>query len=151
MSLEDFVKYFIHGIVFSILLAILAFASTFGFLVLSTVGAFIGLIIGFVLLMLIVGSANAVLTALLWFPMKFGLWSLLGHGFVLFITLLIVNAIFILPLSLAFPGIATSIVTFTIGSFLYGLVGKWVAGWFEEDFPEGISETTEAEWMDRDL
>lgn len=151
MSLKDLVKYFVHGIVFSILFTILAIAWIFGFLVLLLLGSFIGLIIGFVLLMLIVGFVNAVITAQLWFPIKYEFWSLLGHGFVLFIVLSIVNAIFILAPSLAFPGIATSVVTFIIGSFLDGLVGKWVAGWFKQDFPEGISAATEAEWMDRNL
>lgn len=113
-------------------------------------GSFIGLIIGLGLLILVIGFVNYVITSWLWFPVKSGFWDLLLHGFVLLIVLLIVNGIFVLAPSLAFPGIATTVVTFIIGSFIDGFVAKKVAGWWET-VPEGVSNAVEAEWRDKNL
>lgn len=144
-------KYFVHGIVFSLLFTVLVIAWIFGFLILVILGSFIGLIIGLGILMLIIGGLNSFLTGLLWFRVKTSFWCILGHGIVLFIVLLIVNGIFVLAPSLAFPGIGTTVVTFVIGSFLDGFVGKKVAGWWKEEYREGIPQAVEAEWRNRNL
>ena len=81
---------------------------------------------------------------------KSGFWDILVHGFVLFIVLLVVNGIFILTPSLIFPGIATTVITSIIGSFVDGFVAKKVAGWWET-LPEGVPEAIEAEWKDKNL
>lgn len=150
-SWKIIVKYFVHGIAFSLIFTVLAVAWIFGLLMLTVVGSFIGFIIGFGILMLIIGGLNSFLTSILWFPVKTAFWSILGHGFVLFIVLLIVNGIFVMVPSLAFPGISTTIITFVIGSFLDGFVGKKVAGWWKGEYREGIPETIEAEWRDKKL
>ncbi len=143
-------KYFVHGVAFSLLFAVLVIAWSAVLLMLAIFGSFIGLIIGVGILMLVVGGLNSVLTGLLWFPVKTAFWSILGHGVVLFIVLLIVG-IFVNGPSLVFPGIPTTIITFIIGSFLDGYVGKKVAGWWKREDREDIPEAIEAEWRDRKL
>lgn len=126
------VKYFAHGLAFSLLFAVLLVAWVFGLVMLVVLGSFIGLAIGVAVLILIVGFLNAVITTQLWFQVKTGFWDLLLHGLVLFIVLLIVDGIFITAPSLVFPGIPTTIVTFIIGTFINGFIGRKVAEWWSE-------------------
>lgn len=148
---KSIAKYFIHGILFSLLFNVLAIAWALGLLMLVVLGSFLGLAIGVVVLILIIGFLNAVITTQLWFKVKTGFWDLLLHGLVLFIVLLIVDGIFVMIPCLVFPGMFTTIITFIIGSFLNGLVGKRIAGWWEEEYREGLPEAIEAEWGHRKL
>lgn len=151
MNWKNLAKYFVHGMAFSLIFTFLAIAWIFGSLILVMLGSIIGLIIAFGILMLIMGSLNIFLTGLLWFPVKTSFWSIVGHGIVLFIALTIINTIFVIVPSFAFPGIATQIVTFVVGSFVDGFVAKKVAEFWEEEAPEGVSEATEERWKDRNL
>jgi len=144
-------KYFAHGIAFSLLFTILTIAWFFGLTILTVFGAFIGFIIGLGILMLIVGGVNSFLTSLLWFPVRTSLWSLVGHGLVLFIALLIVDGIFVMIPSVVFPRIVTTVITFIFGSFLNGFVARNVAGWWRQEYQEDISKAIESEWRDKNL
>ncbi len=126
------VKYFVHGILFSVLYLVLVIVWAFILVALVVAGAFIGLIIGFVILMFIVGGLNSFLTDLLWFPVKTPWQSVLGHGFVLFIVLVIANLIIVTAPSLAFPNIATWVVTFLIGAFVNGYIAKNIASMWKQ-------------------
>jgi len=102
--------------------------------------------------MLTVGGLNYFLTEAIWgVETKTSFWSLLLHGFALFLILLLVNGILVMVPNIVFPSIATTIVTFIVGSFASGFVGKKVAELFEEEFPEKISEATKAKWADAKL
>ena len=77
MDLYVFVKYFMHGIAFSLLFLILGLAVLFLTAVLVTIGSFIGLIIGFGILMLAVGGLNCFLAEVIWsVQAKTSFWSL---------------------------------------------------------------------------
>jgi hypothetical protein len=131
LSWQDLAKYFIHGIVFSLLFVILGIAWAFIWVLLIGFGSFIGLIIGIVLLLLIVGFLNAALGAFLWNIDAGGKgWSgMFFHGLVLFVILLIVDlAASYLP-NEVFPGMATVAITLIIRTLLYGIVGKTVCTW----------------------
>jgi len=146
----DLAKYFVHGIAFSFLFLVLTFVLLFILVFLVALGSFIGLIIGFGILMLTVGGLNYFLTEAIWgVETKTSFWSLLLHGFALFLILLLVNGILVMVPNIVFPSIATTIVTFIVGSFASGFVGKKVAELFEEEFPEKIS--TKAKWADAKL
>ena len=151
MDWRDLAKYFIHGIAFSLLFALLAIAWVFILVILVGLGFLIGLIIGVGLLFLIVGFLNSVVTTYLWFEVKTTFWDILFHGLALFIILLIVNGIFVTVPSLVFPGIPTTLTTLIIATFLNGFVGKRVAGWWKQEYREGIPEAIEAEWRDKNL
>lgn len=124
-------KYFLHGILFSVLFLLLGFAWVFITILLVSLGAIIGLIIGIGLLFLIAGFINTVLGVHLWnIEAETGFWSIFGHGLVLFILLSIANLITSFLPNLAFPGTATFVVTFIITTSLNGVIGKNVASWF---------------------
>jgi hypothetical protein len=153
LNWTDLAKYFVHGIAFSFLSLVLAFVLVFVLVFLVAFGSFIGLIIGFGILMLTVGGLNYFLTEAIWgVETKTSFWSLLLHGFTLLVILGIVNGVLVMVPNIAFPSIATTIVTFIIGAFAGGFVGKKVAEWFEEEFQkEEISEATKAKWAGANL
>jgi len=98
------------------------------------VGFILGLIIGFVLLFFILGGLNVALTGFIWsIPIKSDWKSLLAHGFVLFIALILVGVPSFI-INLAAPGLATTIVVFIIYCFIDGYVAKGVAGFWEEEY-----------------
>jgi peptide/nickel transport system permease protein len=138
MNWKDLFKYFVHGIAFSTLFFVLAIAWILAFAFLTVIGAIIGLVIGFVLLFLVVGFANSVVTSYLWFKVKFGFWDFLFHGFVLFVTLLILNVIITVP-TLVLPGIATTVITYIITTFVEGFVAKKLAGWWQEEYAKRLT------------
>jgi len=128
-------KYFLHGILFSILGLVLVFLWAVLLIVLVVIGLFIGLIIGLLVLFFIVGGLNSFLTNIIWnMPVKTDWKSLLTHGFILSILLLVVHVPSMI-VSLAAPSIATTIVLFVIYAFIDGLVAKRTAalGWREEE------------------
>ena len=133
MNWQDLVKYFLHGIAFSLLFVILGIAWAFVLVLLIGFGSFIGLIIGIVLLLLIVGVLNAALGAFLWDIDAGGKgWSgMFFHGLVLFVILLITElAVSYLPNQIC-PGTATFVITLIIRTLLYGIIGKTVCTWLE--------------------
>jgi len=89
---KSLVKYFLHGLAFSVIFLLLALVWAFILAILVVTGLVIGLIIGLILLLFIIGGLNSFLTDFIWsIPIKTGWKSLLGHGFVLFIALIIVH------------------------------------------------------------
>jgi len=138
LNWKDLAKYFIHGIAFSLLFLLLAIAWVLILIILVGLGFIIGLIIGLGLLFLIVGFLNSIITVYLWFDVKMSFLDLLFHGVALFVVLLIVNGISVTLPSLAFPGIATSVVTFIIASFLDGFVAKEVAGQWKQEHKKSV-------------
>lgn len=143
MNWKDLAKYFLHGIVFSLLFVLLAIAWIFILVILVGLGFIIGLIIGLGLLFIIIGFLNSAITAYLWFEMKTSFWDLLFHGLTLFIILLIANGIFITLPSLALPGVATTVITTIIASFVDGFVAKNVAGWWKQEYRKSRLEGKE--------
>lgn len=101
---------------------------TFG---LAIIGVLIGIIIGIALLFLEVGFINAMITSFLWFDVKTSFWSLLSHGLVLLITLVILDPIGTVP-NVIFPGVAMFAVTRIVLAFGYGYLGKRIAGIWRE-------------------
>jgi len=138
MNWKDLMKYFIHGLAFSILFFVLAVAWTFILVILVGVGAIIGLIIGVGLLFLIVGFLNSVVTAYLWFEVKFRLLDILLHGIFLFVVLFVVNGIVVAVPNLVLPRIATSVIAFVIAAFLDGFAAKRVARWWKAEYVPGV-------------
>jgi hypothetical protein len=148
---RELAKCFVHGIAFSVLGTLLLLFGLVVALMLVVIGSFIGLILGFALLILIFGVVNSAITEFLWFEVNWGFWNLLLHGFTLFIVLLAVNGVLVyLPL-LFLPGLATTTVTFIIGCFADGFVGRQIAGWWEGESESEASEQLETDWKDRNL
>ncbi len=128
-----FAKYFTHGIAFSLLFVVLALVGIFIIAFLTLIGSFIGLIIGLGILMVAVGGLNCFLADIIWgIETNTSFWSLLLHGVALFFVLLIVNLILVIGPNLAFPRIETTVITFIIGAFVDGFIGKSLASMFPE-------------------
>jgi hypothetical protein len=124
-------KYFLHGIAFSLLLALLVFLWAFvaGFLVVA--GYVIGLIIGIVLLFFIVGGLNIVLTEIIWdVPIRENWQSILGHGLLLSI-ILVLAGIPSLLVSLYYPSLTVTIILFIVYAFVDGYIARWIAAIWE--------------------
>jgi len=90
--LEDINKVFFPGILFSGLFLVLGIIWAVIFAVLIAIGLFIGFIIGIIVLFFIIGGLNVLLTSCIWNILVKSDWkSLLAHGFILFIALLIAS------------------------------------------------------------
>jgi hypothetical protein len=134
---SSLVRYFLHGIAFSVLLLLLEIGWVFIFVLLTVTGYLIGIILGFIVLFFIIGGLNAFLTEFIWsISMRSDWKGLLSHGFVLFLVLLIV-AIPSYLVAIVAPGIVTSIVMFVAYAFVDGYVAKNIGKMWElEEEPE---------------
>lgn len=127
-------KYFVHGILYSVLGIVVLFVWIFILLSLITIGSFLGLLIGLGVFVLLIGGLNSIITSFLWFPVKMSFWNVFFHGLALSIALLIVEVIFLAIPNLVFRGIPTMVITTILGAFFSGVVGKVIAGiWREEE------------------
>lgn len=132
-------RYFIHGVAFSILLTLMVIAWAFLLAMLMIAGHLIGLIIGLVLLFIIIGGLNTYLVDVLWgIKVKYDFKTLLFHGMLLFLILLFIHLPAYLVIN-AIPGIVTSIVIFVIAAFADGFMGKALALGLEEEVGEDES------------
>lgn len=137
------VRYFLHGIAFSILFLLLGIVWIFIFVILVGVGFIIGFVIGFIVLFLFMGGLNTLLTDFIWATTVESGWkTLLIHGLGLFFILLIVGIPSYL-LTRSSPSLATSIAVFVIYSFVDGFIAKNVAFLWEEESAYGRSERGE--------
>jgi hypothetical protein len=130
-NFKELSKYFIHGFAFSAIMVVLLITWVFIFVFLIVLGSFIGIVIGFVLFFFILGGLNGFLTKNIWsISVKTGWMSLLGHGFVLFIFLIIAHipSMFIY---LTFPSLTWEILLFE--AFIDGFVAKNIANWWKEE------------------
>lgn len=131
-------KYFLHGILFSALFLVLGLVWAVLFVVLIAIGLFIGFIIGCLVLFFLVGGLNTFLTDAIWsIPLQSGWKSLLSHGFILFILLVIVGIPSFI-VSLIEPSMTVRVITFIVYAFIDGFVAKNVAGWWEEEGEESF-------------
>lgn len=125
-------RFFLHGILFSLLFMILVVAWIFMIVLLVNLGAIIGLIIGFGFLFLIIGYVNTILGAQIWKiePRTHGISNIFFHGLALFILLAIINLLISFLPNYFIPGIGTQTITFIISAFINGYIGKETASWF---------------------
>lgn len=121
-------KYFIHGIAFSLLFLALEIVWIFSSFFLISIGSILGLIIGAILLFLIVGVVNSVISELVWrFSVRYSTMRIFFHGLILFIILLVVDLVLMVPAWVFVGNPIVTVVKFTVSCFLYGLIGKKVA------------------------
>jgi hypothetical protein len=129
-------KYFLHGILFSVLFLVLSFVWIVIFVGLVFIGLFIGFIIGLLVLFLFIGGINVFLTWHIWgINVASGWLNLLIHGFVLSIALFLASIpqIFI---NIIGVNSAITIGMFIIYCFVNGFIAKNVAGYWEEEHEE---------------
>lgn len=124
---REFGKYTAHGLAFAILFLIVGVAWAAIFLVLAICGFLIGIAIGLVLYFVLMGYVNSIVTEVLWFPVKTGLVTCLGHGFLLFLALLPVNLVLFGVQLVVRPDLLVTLMLFVASSPLAGAIAKLVA------------------------
>lgn len=125
-------RYFLHGFLFSIVFLLLALGWVVVLFALVAFGAIIGLILGVILLLFIIGGLNTFLMNEIWGLSVKGDWkSLLVHGLVLFLVLLIVG-IPSFVVNIVLPSIPLQIIVFIVYCFIDGYVARGVGGGWEE-------------------
>jgi hypothetical protein len=130
-------KYFVHGILFLLIYFAMIFLWAFFLAALIMIGLFLGLILGFVALFFLIGGLNSFLTNIIWsIRVKTKLVSLLSHGLVLFIVLLLVNIPHIF-ITLVMPNPIVSLAVMAFYAFVDGFVAKYVAVWWKREPEEG--------------
>lgn len=139
--LEVILRCFLHGILFSSLYFVLWIVWEVLFVILTFVSLVIGFIIGLFVLCLLIGFLNSILTELIWdISIKSDWQSLLAHGFVLLIVLLIAS----IPtqlIRLESPNLAIVISSFIVDCFVYGFIAQFLAeNWIEEEIYMESSE-----------
>lgn len=124
-------RYFAQGLAFSFLgvMILLFFPVLMGGL--FAVGAFIGLIIGFIILFFVYGVVNSFLVERIWNVQIDWNWKkLLAQGFVLFIALIAVSIPSVV-VDLIWPSVSTAVIVFVVYCFVDGYVGKVVGSHWE--------------------
>jgi hypothetical protein len=144
-------KYFLHGILFSALSLGLFFVLVFVIAGLVLVGLWIGLIIGFMLLLLVIGGINVFLMGLLWdISVKADLLSLFLHGLLLTIAFVLAS-IPVFIVNMFVPGTVTTVALFIVYCFIDGLVAESVGSIWEEGIEdEGEDDVDVRLVLDRD-
>ena len=129
-------RYLIHGFVFSILMVVADIVLAMILAMLVIFASFFGLIIWFALVFFTWGWVNGILCRWLWdFDVKQHWTSLIGHGFVLFLILLIVGLPVTALLQFLTAGISPGIyipIRIALLSIFDGIIGKAIGGMFEE-------------------
>ncbi len=126
-------KYFLHGVAYSLLVIGLTFVSILLLVALVVIGSILGLLLGFLIMIMGVGYVNSFLSGYFWniqTPTKW--FSLLVHGLVLMIAIGFASIPFMileyLAASLAPVFFAiTILVLFVVHSIVNGYLGKAVA------------------------
>lgn len=126
-GVREFGKYMAHGLAFSILFLIVGVVWSVIFLLLVVCGFIIGLVIGIVLFFVFMGYVNSIVTEVLWFPVRTGFLTCLGHGLVLFLALLPLNLVLFGVQLVVRPDLLAVLVLFLATSPLVGAIAKFVA------------------------
>ncbi|MGD0977902.1 MAG: hypothetical protein ABR962_02045 [Candidatus Bathyarchaeia archaeon] len=143
-------RFFLHGIAFSVLLALSTIVWAFvaaslviiGFTVGLMLGVLIGLILGFILFLFIAGGLNILLTEFVWKVSIRQNWkAILGHGLVLFVVLVLIGIPSII-INFLVPSWVTIIVVYIAYCFVDGFVAKKVAFVWKSDGTPYDSEWT---------
>ncbi len=156
---KEVVRYFVHGLAFAVLFLIVGVAWAFLLLFLVVCGLWIGLAIGLVLFFALMGYVNALLTWFLWFPVRMGFVSVLGHGLLLFLAFLPLNLLVLGVHQLVTPDLLVSLAIFLVTAPVFGYLAKLVAAVWEVhaydlpsfgEMPPGSSPEGEAEPLSED-
>src|SRR6059036_1003232 len=131
---RTFLKLYVYGILFSLLSTVLSLGWVFVAAFLIRFGFLVGLAIAIGLLVLLAGFANAMVSRLLWFPVKGGLWVYFQQGLIMSVVVVLV-LLLIAGVSFLFSPISGLVAGFLIAPPAYGTVGAWVADFYRLPAP----------------
>ena len=131
-------RYLVHGFVFSIMMLVASIVLAMMLAMLIVLASFLGFIIWFALVFLTWGWVNGILCSRLWdFEVGQHWTSLIGHGFALFLILLIVGLPVSALLQFVTAGISPRIylpIQIVFLSIFDGIIGKEIGGMFKESY-----------------
>ncbi|MHA2242929.1 MAG: hypothetical protein ACXACE_15095, partial [Candidatus Thorarchaeota archaeon] len=131
-------KYFLHGFFYSTMMTFSSIVLGFVVAFLIIIGSLIGLAVGFCVIFITMGLVNKELASYFWEIETSGYWlSLLGHGFILFLALLVVSIPgMIFQFGLIYWELGTivlyGILFLLVFSLMDGYIGKQVAVFCED-------------------
>ncbi len=126
-------RYFAHGAVFSLLTLFLAIVWIIVSIPLVLCGAFIGLGMALILLVLMIGYLNIFITQLVWGVATDLRWkAVLVHGLFM-ILVLIIASIPSMLIRMTTTDVIVAVVLFLAYCFVDGVIGRWVANMFLMD------------------
>jgi len=130
-------KYFAHGVLFSVLATVFIFVAAEFLALLATLGAggILLAIAALYIVPIVLGAANCVITEFLWFPVKFSWLSTWLHGILMFLALIVVNLIALMPFSVL-PLTAAIILSLITGAFIDGYLAKQIAELWKKEKKE---------------
>ncbi len=130
-AIKTLAKCFIHGVMFSLLFSMLAFAWFLGLIFLVAGMAFFGLLIGVAVLLPLVGVINRFLTEVIWETETSSSWkSLFLHGLALIVLIFAANIGVAFVIGLVFPGIYSMIISFLLSATVDGYIARYVSTLF---------------------
>ena len=121
-------KYFLHGLFFSLLVTFLIIGSLFIGAGLILAAGILGLVALVAIMAVLFGVANNLINRAVWGDsMNWSILALLIHGLGLFVALVIVNCVIVLLPQLFFPGLITVIVMWIPTNIVDGKVCRSIA------------------------
>jgi uncharacterized membrane protein YesL len=131
---SSFLKYTLHGLAFSLIMFIMGVGLAFLLVFLVAIGFILGLIVGFLLVLVVYAGINVFLMDRIWHvPIKTDWKSLLAHGLILIIVILLAS-IPSLVINFLMPNIAVYIITLIIYCPIDGYIAKNIAQeWVDEE------------------
>ena len=121
-------KYFLHGLFFSLLVTFLIVGSFFIGAGLILAAGILGLVALVAIMAVLFGVANNLINRAVWGDsMNWSILALLIHGLGLFVALVIVNCVIVLLPQLFFPGLITVIVMWIPTNIVDGKVCRSIA------------------------
>ncbi len=122
--------YFAHGLALGLLFFAVGTAWAFPLSTLLVGGIFFGIVIGVGVFLAVLGYLNTIVVEGLWFPVRTGFLTCLGHGFLLFVALLPLNLFVVAVQAYVTRAPVVSLLVFVAAAPLNGFLGKAVAaGW----------------------
>jgi ribosomal protein L37AE/L43A len=126
-------KYFLHGLVYSLLSIVLSFMWSVVAVFLVLTGFLIGIAIALFLLVLIAGAVNTFVSQLIWkFSMNDSIVGIFTHGAVLGIIFILIGLVTIIPIILIIGNPFYMILLEIAMCFVRGFIGEKVAEHWRE-------------------
>jgi hypothetical protein len=141
LDLNKYVKYFLHGLAFTLIMFILTIGWVFILIPLAICGFCFGIAIALAILVYAMGWVNTWLMGAVWGKEKMDedWWAPLLHGAILFAVLLVLSVPWyavrsVVPEIDTWPFLLISIVVFFIYCFIDGFTAYYVGSMFSENF-----------------
>ena len=141
LELNKYIKYFLHGLGFTVIMFVITIGWVFILIPLAICGLCFGIVIALGILVYVMGWVNTWLMGVIWGKEKTSneWWGPLVHGALLFVVLLVLSLPWysvksVIPELNTWPYLIISILVFLVYCFIDGIAGYYVGTMFTETF-----------------